>query len=38
MEKEECQPWREGESVQGWDGEENKEGAAMGQRNRSQGD
>ena len=38
MEKEECQPWREGESVQGWDGEENKEGAAMGQRNRSRGD
>ena len=26
MEKEACQPWREGESVQGWDREENRKG------------
>lgn len=30
MEKEECQPWREGESVEGWDREENRKGLRWG--------
>lgn len=30
MEKEECQTWREGESVEGWDREENRKGLRWG--------